>query len=60
MVSAERDGSVVRLRVRRDDGSELEGVSTGVDAPRKGDSVSVEIDPAGVVEVPVWDEQVSG
>ena len=37
-------------------GGELEGVSTDVEAPRKGDSVSVEIDPAGVVEVPVWDE----
>ena len=60
VISAERDGSLVRLRVRCDGGSELEGVSTDVEAPRKGDSVSVEIDPAGVVEVPVWDEQVSG
>lgn len=60
VVSAERDGSVVRLVVRRDDGSELESVSTDVEPPRKGDSVSVEIDPAGVVEVPVWEAQVSG
>ena len=54
VVSTERDGPVVRLVVRRDDGSELEGVSTAVEPPRKGDSVSVRIDAAGVVEVPVW------
>jgi thiamine transport system ATP-binding protein len=52
VVSAERDGAVVRLRVRRDDGSELDAVLTGVGHPRPGDRVAVEIDPAGVVEVP--------
>ena len=54
IVSTERDGPVVRLVVRRDDGSELESVSTAVDPPGKGDSVAIEIDPAGIVEVPRW------
>jgi ABC-type Fe3+/spermidine/putrescine transport system ATPase subunit len=54
VASAERDGAVVRLRVRRDDGTELDGVAVGVSTPRPGDRVAVEVDPAGVVEVPVW------
>jgi len=33
---------------------ELEAVATGVETPAAGDPVSVEIDPAGVVEVPGW------
>jgi len=53
VVAADRDGAVVRLRVRRHDGLELDAVSVG-SAPAVGDIVSVEIDPAGVVEVPVW------
>jgi thiamine transport system ATP-binding protein len=52
VVSAERRGAVVRLRVRSDDGEELDAVTTELDHPRRGDRVSVEIDPAGVVEVP--------
>lgn len=54
VVASERDGAVVRLRVRRDDGSELEAVAIGVSPPRPGERVAVEIDPAGVVEVPAW------
>ena len=54
VLSAERDGPVVRFVVRRRDGSELEGVSTDVEPPRTGDSVSVRVDPAGVVRTPVW------
>jgi thiamine transport system ATP-binding protein len=59
---AERDGAVVRLRVRRDDGSELDAVSVGVHHARPGERVAVNVDPAGVVEVPVWRRQelVSG
>ena len=53
VVAADRDGPVVRLRVRRDDGRELHAVSLG-DAPAVGDTVSVEIEQAGVVEVPTW------
>lgn len=56
VVSADRDGPVVRLRLRRDDGVELDAVSLG-DAPQPGDAVSVEIDPAGIVEVPVWRDE---
>ncbi len=59
ILSAERDGSVVRLLVRRDDGRELEAVVAAIEQPRVGDRVSVEVDPAGVVEVPVWEERVS-
>ena len=53
VVSADRDGPVVRLRVRRDDGVELDAVSLG-DAPEPGDVVAVEIEPTGVLEVPAW------
>ena len=42
-------GPLVRLRVRRNDGEELEAVTTELDHPRLGDRVDVEIDPAGVV-----------
>ncbi len=54
VVAADRDGAVVRLRVRRDDGVELEAVAVGVEVPRVGDRVGVEVDSNGVVEVPVW------
>jgi thiamine transport system ATP-binding protein len=53
VVSADRDGAVVRLLVRRDDGTELDAVVVGVDVPRAGERVSVDVDPAGVVEVPL-------
>jgi thiamine transport system ATP-binding protein len=56
VVAADRDGPVVRLRVRRDDGSELDAVAVGVDAPDPGARVGVAVDPAGIVEVPVWNE----
>ena len=54
VVAADRDGPVVRLRLRRDDGSELDAVLLG-DAPAPGEVVAAEIDPSGVLEVPVWD-----
>jgi len=53
VIAADRDGAVLRLRIRRDDGLELDAVSLG-NAPAVGDTVSVEIDPAGVLEVPAW------
>ena len=56
VVAANRDGAIVRLRVRREDGVELEGLAAGLDVPAVGDAVAVEVDPAGVVEVGVWDE----
>ena len=49
VLAADRRGPLVRLRVRRDDGEELEAVTTELDHPRPGDRVDVEIDPAGVV-----------
>jgi thiamine transport system ATP-binding protein len=54
VLAADRDGPVVRLRLRRDDGVELEAVALG-GAPEPGARVGVEIDPAGVLEVPVWE-----
>jgi hypothetical protein len=54
VVAADRDGAVVRLRVRLDDGIELQTVVVGVDVPRVGERVAVDVDPAGVIDVPVW------
>jgi thiamine transport system ATP-binding protein len=51
VVATERDGPVVRVRVHLDDDSELEALATGLDHPRPGDRVGLEIDPGGVVEV---------
>ena len=60
VLAADRDGPIVRLRVLRDDGRELEAITTEGAPPRVGDRVAVEIDPAGVLRVPVWDGQVPG
>jgi thiamine transport system ATP-binding protein len=54
VVAADRDGAVVRLRVRRDDGVELDAVAVGVAVPRVGERVALEVDPAGVLRLPVW------
>jgi hypothetical protein len=54
VLAADRDGPVVRLRLRRDDGVELEAVALG-GAPEPGARVGLEIDPAGVLEVPAWE-----
>ena len=56
VVSVDRDGPLVRLRVRRDDGVELEAVTTG-EAPHAGERVAVTVDPAGVFDVPVWSSE---
>ena len=60
VISADRDGPVVHLRVRRDDGRELEAVVAGVGHPLVGDRVSVEVDSEGVFQVPVWDADQRG
>ena len=52
--TAHRDGAVVRLRLRRADGTELEAVAVGVATPPPGSRVGIEVDPAGVLEVPLW------
>jgi thiamine transport system ATP-binding protein len=56
VVSAERRGPLLRLRARLDGGGVLEAVTTDIDHPAAGDRVTVEIDPAGVVNVPAWRE----
>jgi thiamine transport system ATP-binding protein len=49
--TAIRVGPLVRLRVRLDDGRELEAVAAAVDHPSAGDRVDVEVDPAGIVRL---------
>jgi thiamine transport system ATP-binding protein len=51
VVAAERRGALVRLRVRGDDGEELDAVTIDLVHPRAGDRVAVEIDPNGIVEL---------
>jgi thiamine transport system ATP-binding protein len=48
VVRAERRGAAVHLRVRLNDGEELEAVTTNREHPRGGDRVDVSIDPAGI------------
>ena len=49
--SAVRTGPLVRLRMRLDDGSELEAVVASLDHPQPGDRVDVEIAPEGIVRL---------
>ncbi len=49
---AVRVGPIVRLRVRLDEGRELEAVVASIDHPSAGDRVDVEIDPEGIVRLP--------
>jgi thiamine transport system ATP-binding protein len=46
-----RVGPLVRLRLRLDDGRELEAVAASVEHPAAGDRVDVDIDPAGIVRL---------
>ena len=50
--SSHRDGPVVRLCARYDDGREIVSVHTGLVPPTRGTRVAVEVDPAAVIEVP--------
>jgi thiamine transport system ATP-binding protein len=52
VTEAVREGPTVRLTVRLDTGEELEAVLAALEHPEAGDRVRVEIDPAGVVELP--------
>jgi thiamine transport system ATP-binding protein len=54
VTASDREGALVRLRVRRADGTALEAVAVGIDTVRVGERVSVEIDPSGVTTIPVW------
>jgi thiamine transport system ATP-binding protein len=53
VVAAERRGALVWLRVRTADGHELEAATAASDHPQPGAAVTVEIDPAGVLELPL-------
>ena len=50
--SSEREGPVVRLRARREDGTEISSITTGLSTPSLGQRVLIEVDPAAVVEIP--------
>ena len=52
VISSHRDGPVVTLCARYDDGREIVSAHTGLAPLTPGARVSVEIDPAAVVEVP--------
>jgi thiamine transport system ATP-binding protein len=52
VTAAIRQGATVRLLVVLDCGERLEAVAVSLDHPVAGDRVAVEIDPAGVVELP--------
>ena len=54
VVGAERNGAVVKVCLRRVDGTELDALAVGVDVPPIGRRVGVRIDPGGVVVVPAW------
>ena len=46
-----RHGPTVRLTIRLDDGSQLDAAVTSLGHPARGERVSVEIDPAGIVRM---------
>ncbi len=52
LVSAERDGPLVTLRARRENGREIVAVYVGLAPPSPGTRVTVEVDPGAVIEVP--------
>jgi thiamine transport system ATP-binding protein len=51
VASLQRRGATVWLRLRLDDGEELDAVTTALDHPRIGDQVQVAVDPAGIVHL---------
>jgi len=52
VVAAHRDGPVVTLRARYDDGREITSAHAGLAPPAPGTRVAVSVDPDAVVEVP--------
>ena len=54
VVSAERRGAVVWLRVRLDDGAELDAVTTAADHPHADVRVAVHVDETLAITVPKW------
>lgn len=49
--SARRQGPTVRLKIRLEEGGELDAAVTSLDHPAAGDRVSIDIDPEGLVEL---------
>jgi thiamine transport system ATP-binding protein len=56
VLAAERRGALVWLRVRLDDGRELDAALAASTHPPPGERVGVEIDPAGVAELAPYDD----
>ena len=52
VVARQRDGPVVTLRARYDDGREIVSAHAGLAAPAPGTRVDVQIDHTAVIEVP--------
>ena len=52
VISALRDGPVVTLRARYDDGREIVSAHTGLDPPAPGTRVATAIDRGAVIEIP--------
>ena len=52
VVAAHRDGPVVTLRARFDDGREIVSAQAGLAAPAPGTRVDVQVDHTAVIEVP--------
>ena len=51
VASSARLGPLVRVRVQLDDGAVLEAVAAGLDHPRPGERVVVDVDPAGIIDL---------
>jgi thiamine transport system ATP-binding protein len=52
VVATHRDGPLVKLRARYDDGREIVSAQAGLSAPAPGTRVDVEVDHTAVIEVP--------
>ena len=52
VVAAHRDGPVVTLRARYDDGRQIVSAQAGLAAPAPGTRVDVQIDHTAVIDVP--------
>ncbi len=57
VLGVERRGPLVWLRLRLDDGEELEAATAGTRHPQPGERVAVEVDPGGVADVAPWHDR---
>jgi thiamine transport system ATP-binding protein len=56
VVEVEPRGSTARVVVTLENGRTLEAITTELNAPNAGSEIGVTVDPAGVVDVPVWSD----